>query len=74
MATKVKSYEEALIRLEEIVEALESGEHTLDNSMNLFKEGVELTKLCNKKLSDYEKSITKLVEQADGYVEEPFDE
>lgn len=74
MATKVKSYEEALVRLEEIVEALESGEHTLDDSMNLFKEGVELTEICNKKLSDYEKSITKLVEQTDGFIEEPFDE
>jgi len=76
MATKEtkKTYEEAMKRLEEIVEKLDSGEFTLDESMDLFKEGVELTKFCNEKLNDYEKTITKLVEKQGELVEEPFDE
>lgn len=76
MASKVskQTYEEAIKRLEEIVEKLDSGEFSLDESMDLFKEGVGLTKFCNEKLNEYEKTITKLVEKQDGMVEEKFDE
>ena len=76
MASKVskQTYEEAIIRLEEIVEKLDSGEFSLDESMDLFKEGVVLTKFCNEKLNEYEKTITKLVEKQDGIIEEKFDE
>ena len=76
MAVKVgkQTYEEAIKRLEGIVEKLDSGEFTLDESMDLFKEGVELTKFCNEKLNEYEKTITKLVEKQGELVEEKFDE
>ena len=76
MATKeIKmTYEEAIKRLEEIVEKLDSGAFTLDESMDLFKEGIELTKFCNEKLNAYEKTITKLVEKQGEVVEETFDE
>jgi len=69
-----KTYEEAINRLEEIVEKLDSGDFTLEQSMDLFKEGVELTKFCNEKLNEYEKTITKLVEKQGVMVEENLDE
>ncbi|MEI6602182.1 MAG: exodeoxyribonuclease VII small subunit [Clostridia bacterium] len=76
MATKEikKTYEEAIQRLEEIVEKLDSGAFTLDESMSLFQEGVALTKYCNAKLNEYEKTITKLVEKQGELIEEKFDE
>lgn len=61
-----KKFEEAIAQLEDIVKQLQTGELTLDESMDKFKEGVELANICNKKLQEAEKSITMLVEQSDG--------
>ena len=69
MAKKEVSFEEALERLEEIVDLLESGENPLEESLNLFEEGVSLVKLCNKKLESVENSIKILVNN-DGEFEE----
>ena len=44
------SFEQALARLQEITEKLESGEEGLDASMKLFEEGAKLTVFCRKKL------------------------
>ena len=65
-----KNFEESIESLEEIIKELESGKLTLDESMEKFKQGVELAKACNKKLQDAEKSIKLLVENPDGSVEE----
>ena len=43
-------YEQAITELESIVNLLESGELTLEDSMKMFEKGVGLVKLCNKKL------------------------
>ncbi len=61
MPKKEVSFEEALERLEEIVELLESGDNPLEKSLDLFEEGVSLVKLCNKKLESVENSIKILV-------------
>lgn len=61
-----KKFEEAIVELEEIVKQLQSGNLSLDESMDKFKVGVELANLCNSKLQEAEKSITMLVEQSDG--------
>ena len=50
MATKTKSFEESIARLEAIVKLLESGEASLDESIKLYSEGVKLVGECNKKL------------------------
>lgn len=63
-----KKFEEAIVELEEIVKQLQSGNLSLDESMDKFKVGVELANLCNNKLQEAEKSITMLVEQSDGTV------
>ena len=69
MQKKEVSFEEALERLEEIVDLLESGENPLEKSLDLFQEGVGLVKLCNKKLETVENSIKILVNN-DGELEE----
>jgi exodeoxyribonuclease VII small subunit len=75
MTAKAKrpGYEESVEKLEEIVEKLESGEYSIDESMDLFREGIRLTKYCNEMLNEYEKSITKLVEKDGEFVEEDLD-
>ncbi len=68
------NFEEAVKKLEKIVQELETGELTLDESLKKFKEGIELTSLCNKKLDEAEKKISVLVEGSDGKIsEKPFD-
>ncbi len=68
------TFESALMRLEEIVKALESGTAALDASLDMFEEGVALVKLCSSRLDDAEKRISALNKNADGgYDERPFD-
>ncbi len=64
------SFEKAVAELEEIVKKLEKGELTLDESLEYFKRGVELTKYCSGRLDEAERSITMLVEGEDGTVTE----
>lgn len=54
-------FEEALNELEETVKKLESGETTLDESMELFEKGISLTRTCRKLLSDAQLKVTQLV-------------
>ena len=61
MPKKEVSFENALERLEEIVDLLESGENPLEKSLELFEEGVGLVKLCNKKLEKVENSVKILI-------------
>ena len=68
MATKSKSFEESILRLEKIVKLLESGEASLDESIKLYSEGVELVGECNKKLDETERKIKLLSVGADGEV------
>ncbi|MBQ5329400.1 MAG: exodeoxyribonuclease VII small subunit [Oscillospiraceae bacterium] len=53
-------FEEALEKLAEINEKLESEEISLDDSIKLFKEGIELSKLCQKKLDEAKLEIEKI--------------
>ncbi len=54
--------EEALKRLEQINAALESGKPSLDEAIQLYKEGVELSAMCKKKLDNAKLQITVLGE------------
>ena len=53
-------FEEALERLAQINEELESENISLDDSVKLFKEGIELSKLCQKKLDEAKLEIEKI--------------
>lgn len=63
---KKKSFEEALTRLEEIAELMENNETGLENSVKLYKEGVELSVFCSEILNKAEQQVTELKESADG--------
>lgn len=64
------SFEESINKLEEVVSELEKGELSLEDSVNKFKEGMELSTRCSKLLDDAEKSITILLKNSDGELEE----
>lgn len=56
-------FEDAMQRLEEIVNLLESGKVDLDDSLKLFEEGLKLTKELDTKLKVYEKKIEDLTKE-----------
>ncbi len=60
---KENSFEESLNRLQEISEALESGEVGLEESIKLYEEGINLAKLCFSTLKDAELKVTELKKQ-----------
>ncbi len=70
---KYKDYETALERLEEITELLEAGEKTLDESIKLFTEGLEISKFCNSQLSDAEKKIKIITDSNGTTIEKDFE-
>jgi exodeoxyribonuclease VII small subunit len=58
---KEKTFEQALARIEEISEILESGQTALDESLVLFEEVNELSRFCRGKLDEAEKKVQLLV-------------
>ncbi len=54
-------FEEAMKELEETVKKLENVDTTLDEAMDLFEKGVNLTKTCRKLLGEAQLKVTKLV-------------
>lgn len=61
-------FEEQLTALETVVEKLERGELSLDESVALFEEGVRLSTACKKDLDAAEGRIQALTEEGDGEV------
>jgi len=62
------SFEEQLTALEQVVERLERGELPLDESVQLFEEGMRLSEACKKQLEDAEGRIQVLVERGNRMV------
>lgn len=60
------SFEEQLKALEQVVERLERGELSLDESVRLFEEGVKLSDACKRELEGAEAKIQVLVEGGGG--------
>lgn len=67
------NFEKALIRLEEIVNKLENEELSLDESLKIFEEGINLYRLCNKELGDAEKKISLIVQEDGEFKKIPFE-
>ncbi len=61
-----KKFEVALEELEKVVEQLESGDLSLEESLAAFEKGVGLVKYCNQKLTDVERKIELLVRDREG--------
>lgn len=66
MNEKNQSFEASLSRLEKIVRALEQGDIALEESLNLFQEGTQLVRSCQKLLDDAELQVKKVHAGADG--------
>ena len=60
------SFEEAMIQLEKIVSQLESGKASLDDSLKLYEEGIELVRFCSNALDNAEQKIKMIKTGADG--------
>ena len=68
-------FEEYLKKLEKIVQQLEEGELTLDESVKTYEEGMNITKLCLEKLNKTKKKIEQLViKSEENYSIKPFSE
>lgn len=61
-----ESYDAIVARLERVVSDLESGQLTLEQSIEKFAEGVRLAKDASKKLDEAERRVEMLVRGADG--------
>ena len=59
-------FEKAMFRLEKIVEELERGDLDIDKSLEIFEEGIKMSRLCSKKLSEAEAKIEKLTKGKKG--------
>lgn len=70
---KYKDYESALERLEEITGLLEDGEATLEESIKLYTEGLDIAKFCTGQLDEAEKKIKLITEKEGVAVEEDFE-
>ncbi|HEY2932156.1 MAG TPA: exodeoxyribonuclease VII small subunit [Acidobacteriota bacterium] len=68
-----KDFEEALKTLEEIVGRLEKGDLPLETALELFEQGVQISKFCNSKLTEAERKVEILMRGSKGEMQaEPF--
>lgn len=62
-------FEEALKKLEKIVQDLEKGNLTLDEALKKYQEGIELSRQCSQRLESAKKKIDTLVKNKKGEFE-----
>lgn len=62
-------FEDSLKELDTIVEKLESGKLSIDESIDLYTKGIKLCNECNKKLNEVKGKIALLEESANGLKE-----
>ncbi len=73
MNSNNQTFEQSMIRLEQIVRAMEKGDVELEESLKLFQEGTELIRCCGKMLDEAELQVKKIMTAPDGSpVEEEF--
>lgn len=66
------SYEEAIKELEKILEALESGQLSLDEATALFEKSVQLSKICFEKIKTTEGKVEIIKKELDEIAIKPF--
>uniref|UniRef100_A0A7V4G9B1 Exodeoxyribonuclease 7 small subunit n=1 Tax=Desulfobacca acetoxidans TaxID=60893 RepID=A0A7V4G9B1_9BACT len=78
MAKKEKApptFEDALKRLEEVLDSLEHGNLSLEESVQAFEEGVGLVRFCQGKLDEVERRVELLLkDEAGNFFTKPFPE
>jgi len=70
--TETIQFEEAMEKLEVIVAKLESGDVPLEQAIELFQEGMRLSRICSQKLESVERKIEMLLEEDGQTVKKPF--
>ena len=72
---KSDQFEDALKRLQEVVEKLEKGDLPLEEAMECFSEGIRLAQFCHKKLEEAENKVQMLLkDQQGGWANAPFED
>ncbi len=72
--TPMPDFEAALAELEKLVEKMESGSQTLEEALQSFQRGVELTRLCQTGLKNAEQRVETLLQQNGAVAIEPLAE
>jgi exodeoxyribonuclease VII small subunit len=67
-------FEQSLSALEALVNRMEQGDMTLDESLQAFESGIALTRECQSRLAAAELQVTRLIEQQGNLRLEPFDQ
>ncbi|HMB44454.1 MAG TPA: exodeoxyribonuclease VII small subunit [Candidatus Methanoperedens sp.] len=67
------SFEESLTELEGIVDKLEKGQLSLDESLMLFERGIKLVRECNTKLKSAQQKVEQLIVENGGCRTEKFE-
>ena len=65
MDDKIKDFESAVGELETVVKTLEAGEISLEQSLQLFERGVQLSRFCHGRLEDAERRVEILSDQGE---------
>jgi len=70
-----QTFEEALKRLEEVLDSLEHGELNLEEAVKAFEEGVGLVRFCHGRLDEVERRVELLLkDEAGRFITKPFPE
>ena len=70
---KNPGFEQSLNELQTLVERLESGDLSLEESLSTFEQGISLTRECQSALQDAEQRVQVLLEQNGTLIEKPLD-
>ena len=71
---KTVSFEEALEALNQTVKAMESGDLSLEDSLEAFEKGIALVRDCQQSLDKAEQKVEKLIAHQDGFETVEFNE
>ena len=67
------NFEASLTSLEQLIEQMESGDLSLEESLQAFEKGIALTRQCQTALRDAEQKVQKLIRKGDELHQAPFD-
>ena len=72
--TETLNFEASMVELESLVERMEHGEQSLEDSLKDFERGIALTRRCQQSLQETEQKIQQLIEKNGQDELVPFDE
>lgn len=70
---KTVDFEESLKALEDLVNRMEQGDMTLEESLESFQKGIALTRECQTRLTEAEQQVNLLIEENDQFRLEAFE-